>query len=144
MSPFTGAAQDSLVQAWDQVCAFQGDNTVQFQDALCDRWLQGLQPAVSSLVTQRTQAGLVQKYQDTLVVEISREKAEVNLARLHSLQCGVGTVWMDVLPNTETWELDDATVKSSLRCQLGVSPGPPSQKFHRCACDYQGMIPTMQ
>ena len=45
---------------------------------------------------------------------------------------------MDVLPTKETWELDDATVKSALRFQLGVSPGPPSHSFYRCACDYQG------
>ena len=138
MSPFTGAAQVSLVQAWDQVCAFQGDNTVQLQDALRAGSLPGLQRAVSSLVTQRTQARLMQKYKDMLAVDISREQAEVNLARLHSLQSGVGTAWMDVLPTKETWELDDATVKSALRFQLGVSPGPPSHTFYRCACDYQG------
>ena len=64
MSPFTGAAQVSLVQAWDQVC--QGDNTVQLQDALRAGLLPGLQRAVSSLVTQRTQARLMQTYKDML------------------------------------------------------------------------------
>ena len=42
-----------------------------------------------------------------------------------------------MLPTKETWELDDATVKSALRFQLGVSPGPPSHTFYRCTCDYQ-------
>ena len=120
MSPFTGAAQDSLVQAWDQVCAFQGDNTVQLQDALRAGSIPGLQRVVSSLVTQQTQARLMQKYKDMLAVDISREQAEDNLARLHSLQSGVGTAWMDVLPTKGTWELDDVTVKSALRFQLGV------------------------
>ena len=49
-----------------------------------------------------------------LAVDISREHAEDYLSRLHSLQSGVGTAWMDVLPTKETWELDDATVKLSL------------------------------
>ena len=49
----------------------------------------------------------MQKYKDMLAVDISREQAEVNLARLHSLQRGVVTAWMDVLPTKETWELDD-------------------------------------
>ena len=138
MSPFTGAAKDSLAQAWHQVCAFQGDNTVQLKDSLRAGSLQGLQRAVSLLVTQRTQAGLMQKYEDMRAVDISREKAEENLARLYGLHCGVGTAWMDVLPTKETRELDDATVKSALRFQLGASPGPPSETFYRCTCDYQG------
>ena len=46
MSPFTGAAQVSLVQAWDQVCTFQGDSTMQLQDALRAGSLRGLQRVV--------------------------------------------------------------------------------------------------
>ena len=57
------------MQAWDQVCAFQGDNTVQLQDALRAGSLPGLQRAVPSLVTQRTQARLMQKYKDMLAVD---------------------------------------------------------------------------
>ena len=104
---------DNLTHTHTQVCAFQGDNTVQLQDALRAGSLPGLQRAVSSIVTQRTQARLMQTYKDILAVDISREQAEVNLSRLHSLQSGVGTAWMDVLPTKETWELDDATVTVS-------------------------------
>ena len=97
----------------------------------------------------------MQKYEDMRAVVISGrreagsghlgENPEEDLACLHSLQCGVGTAWMDVLPTQGSWELDDATVKSAWRLQLGVSPAPPSQTFYRCACDYQGtVIPTMR
>ena len=102
---FTGAAQGSLLQVWDQVCAFQGDNTVQLQFVftLCvpGRY------QVSSIMTQSTQSGLMQTYKDMLAVPILCAKAEEILARLHSLQSGVGTEWMDVLPTKETWELDE-------------------------------------
>jgi hypothetical protein len=138
MLPFSGAALDPLVQAWDHVCTFRGDDTGPLQAALTAGTLPGLQRAVSSLVTQRTHDALLQKYRDMLAVDSTRVQAEENLARLHSLQRGVGTAWMDVLPTKATWELDDATVKSALRFQLGVSPGPPSQTFYRCTCDYQG------
>ena len=74
----------------------------------------------------------MQKYKDMLAVDISREQAEINLARLHSLQSGVGTAWMDVLPTKETWELDAATVKSALRGQKAAGKGAPLyRKDHR-------------
>ena len=107
-------------------------------DALDDGLLQGLQRTVSSQVTQHISERLQKKYRDMRAVDFSRQVGEENLARLLSLQRGVGTAWMDVLPTKETWELDDATVKSALRFQLGVSPGPPSHSFYKCPCDYQG------
>ena len=55
-------------------CEFQGENTVQLQDPLRGS-LPGLQRAVSSVVTQQTQAWLMQKYKDMLAVDISREQA---------------------------------------------------------------------
>jgi hypothetical protein len=57
---------------------------------------------------------------------------------LYSLEQGVGTAWLDVLPCKDQWELDDATVKSALRFMLGVSPGPPHQVFYKCSCGYKG------
>jgi hypothetical protein len=64
--------------------------------------------------------------------------AQEHLARLYSLEQGVGTAWLDVLPCKHQWELDDATVKSALRFMLGVSPGPPLQEFYQCPCGYKG------
>jgi hypothetical protein len=126
---FGDADTDALERAWDQVCAFRGEEQAQLQEALSAGTLQGLQRAVSTQVMKHTQERLLQRYWGMLAVDSSRQLAEESLARLHSLQRGAGTAWMDVLPTKETWELDDAMVKSALRSQLGVSPGPPSQPF---------------
>ena len=64
--------------------------------------LQRLQRVVSSEVTQHTQQLFMKKYRDMVAVEFSKQIGEVNLARLLSLQQGVGTAWMDVLPTKDT------------------------------------------
>ena len=51
-----------------------------------------------------------------------RERHTHTHTHTHSLQSGVGTAWMDVLPTKETWELDDSTVKSALRFQIWKWP----------------------
>jgi hypothetical protein len=73
-----------------------------------------------------------------LNADSTRVFAQDQLARVHSLEHGVGTAWLDVLPCKDQWELDDATVKSALRFMLGVSPGPPHQVFYKCSCGDQG------
>jgi hypothetical protein len=143
LCPFTGAAKQPLEQAWAQVCAFLGDEAgdvqaYSVQEAHDNGLLAGLQRSVSMQVTENTRALLLQKYEGRLADPAMKVNAQENLARLHSLQGGVGTAWMGVLPTKTQWELDDATVTSALRFQLGVSPGPPAQKFYRCSCCYQG------
>jgi hypothetical protein len=53
--------------------------------------------------------------------------AQQHLTRLLSPQHSVATAWLDVMPTKDSWEIDDITVKKSLRFMLGLSPGPPEQ-----------------
>jgi hypothetical protein len=108
------------------------------QEAHDNGLLAGLQRSVSMQVTEKTRTQLLQKYEGRLADPAMKVNVQENLARLHSLQGGVGTAWMGLLPTKTQWELDDATVTSALRFQLGVSPGPPAQLFYRCSCSYQG------
>jgi hypothetical protein len=87
---------------------------------------------------EQRHAKLLGKYRAMLGDDSTRATAQEHLARLHSLECGVGTCWLEVKPTKDQWQLDDATVKSALRFMLGVSPGPPHQACFQCACGYRG------
>ena len=73
-----------------------------------------------------------------LADDAPRVQAQEHLARLPSVQEGVGTSWLEVRPIKDQWELDDATMKSVLRFMLGVSPGPRQNSSFNCTCGHQG------
>ena len=80
----------------------------------------------------------IQKYKVQLDDDTTRVQAQEHLARLHGLQEGVGTGWLEVRSIKDQWELDDATMKSALRFMLGVSPGPRQNSSYTCTCGHQG------
>jgi hypothetical protein len=105
--------------------------------------LQTLQRRTSGVARDKRHESLLGKYRDMLPGDSSRVHAQERLARLNSLQHGRGTCWLEVKPTKDHWELDDATVKSTLRFMLGVNPGPPHQACFKCACGYREVIVTM-
>jgi hypothetical protein len=89
------------------------------------------------LADQRHDA-LLGKCEDMTQHPESKAVAEQHLARLLSLQRPVATAWLSIMPTKHWWEIDDSTVKSSIRFMLGVSPGPPDQTYFTCVCGYRG------
>jgi hypothetical protein len=138
-------ATAKMASSWEQVTAFcsqhepDGDTSVQnLMEAYAGGMLHQLQRRTSGVAREQRHAHLLGRYQAMLSVDTTRVQAQEHLARLYSLECGVGTCWLDVKPTKDQWELDDATVKSALRFMLGVSPGPPHQAFFQCACGHRG------
>jgi hypothetical protein len=94
------------------------------QEAHAGGLLQQLQCRTSGVTREKRHEHLLGKYRDMFRDDSTRLHAQEHLARLHSLQHGVGTCWLEVKPTKDQWELDDATVKSALRFMLGVNPDP--------------------
>jgi hypothetical protein len=143
--PFHQDRIASLSSSWEQVAAFLGGpeqheepRPVSLQEALARDFLQQLQRRANGVAQDTRHAQLLGKYRAMLGDDATRAFAQEHLARLHSLECGVGTCWLEVKPTKDQWELDDATVKSALRFMLGLSPGPPHQACFQCACGYKG------
>ena len=91
----------------------------------------GFQSAVSNTATERAKQQLFSKYEDRLTASgHNTVLAEEHLARLHSLQQGVGTAWMNAVPTKPTWELSDSSVSAALRFMLGVAPTSMSGQGH--------------
>lgn len=145
--PFKGEYGQGLLHTWQQVgaeCTCCGDCKCAEQEMLSlgeafeAGTLPGLQHVMSQKVADRCHAELLHKYQALLNSPDTRAVAEQHLARLHSLQHSVATAWLGILPTKGSYEIDNDTVKSALRFQLGVSPGPPDQACFRCLCGYRG------
>jgi hypothetical protein len=143
--PLSDARVDSLSSTWEQVAAFcltteqhEEPRPMNLQEALAEGLLPQLQRRANGVAQEQRHAKLLGKYRAMLGDDATRDLAQEHLARLHSLECGVGTCWLEVKPTKDQWELDDATVKSALRFMLGVSPGPPHQACFQCACGYRG------
>jgi hypothetical protein len=62
------------------------------------------------MAREQQHANLLGKHRAMLGDEATRVHAQLHLARLHSLQQGVGTCWLEVKPTKDQWELDDAMV----------------------------------
>lgn len=76
-----------------------------------------------SLRVKKAKQRLFSKYEQRLrALDDSTKLVEEPLARLHSLQQGVGTAWMKAVPTQPTWELSNAPVRAALRFMLGVDP----------------------
>ena len=91
----------------------------------------GFQSAVSNTATERAKQQLFSKYEDRVTASgHNTVLAEEHLARLHSLQQGVGTAWMNAVPTKPTWELSDSSVSAALRFMLGVAPTSMSGQGH--------------
>ena len=147
LQPFKGQSGDVLQELWTQVnstctckdaCACDGMEQVTLEQASTDKLLPGLQRATSSRLTDLLHHRLLKKYQDQLPNSDTRINAQQNLARLHSVQHSVATAWLSVLPSKPQWEIHNDTIATALRFMLGVSPGPSSQSYFRCACGYKG------
>jgi hypothetical protein len=143
--PLSGAHAMLLQASWEQVTAFcsgpeddASTGQMTLQEAHAGGLLQQLQRRTSGVAREKRHEKLLGKYRAMLRDDSTRVQAQEHLARLHSLQQGVGTCWLDVKPTKDQWELDDATVKSALRFMLGVNPGPPHQACFQCACGYRG------
>jgi hypothetical protein len=142
--PLGAAGDEDLAACWLQLTAFSNEGegphlkASTIQDAHSAGELQQLQRSIGGAVQAELHSLLLGKYEAQLSSEATRVQAQEHLARLHSLQQGVGTCWLDVRPTKDQWELDDATVKSALRFMLGVSPGPAHQAFFQCSCGYKG------
>jgi hypothetical protein len=143
--PLSDAYATVLQSSWEQVAAFcsgpEHDTSIgqmSLQEAHAGGLLQQLQRRTSGVAREKRHEKLLGKYRAMLRDDSTRVQAQEHLARLHSLQQGVGTCWLDVKPTKDQWELDDATVKSALRFMLGVNPGPPHQACFQCACGYRG------
>jgi hypothetical protein len=66
-------------------------------DVVRNEQLRVLQHKVSGVLTQQRRSGLLGKYQGMLAADSTRVLAQEQLARLCSLEQGVGTAWPDVL-----------------------------------------------
>ena len=143
--PLSADGISSLSNCWETVAAFclsaeqhEEPRSMTLQEALTAGLLQKLQRKASGIAQDKRHSQLLGKYRAMLGDAATRDFAQEHLARLHSLECGVGTCWLEVKPTKDQWALDDATVKSALRFMLGVSPGPPHQACFQCACGYRG------
>ena len=106
----TGAAQ--LDSYWESVQAFltkPGEVAVAggFQDAVAQKQVTGLQSAVSNTATERAKQQLFSKYEDRVTASgHNTVLAEEHLARLQSLQQGVGTAWVHLnLTHSCAWAM---------------------------------------
>ena len=140
--PLSACDDEDLTACWQQVTEFSdgpadlAGKTV--LEAHTGALLGPLQRRISAAASEKAEQQLLGKYTAQLGNADTKVHAQEHLARLHGLQQGVGTAWLDVRPTRDRWELDDATVKSALRFMLGVSPGPAHQDYFRCSCGYKG------
>ena len=130
--PFKRECGQGLLQTCQQVgaeccgkCKCAQQDVLSLGEAFEAGTLPGLQHVMYLKVAGRRHAELFHKYQAMLNSPDTRAAAEQHLARLHSQQHSVATAWLGILPTKESYEIDNDTVKSALRFQLGVSPGPP-------------------
>ncbi len=100
--------------------------------------LPGLQHAMSQKLADRSHAQLLAKYEAMTQCPDTKVAGEEHLARLLSVQHSVATAWLNIMPTKDSWEIDNSTVKTALRFQLGVSAGPPEQSYFHCVCGYRG------
>lgn len=119
-------------------CKCDQMTTLTMEEAFHGNTLFGLQHAMSQRVSDRGHFELMSKYQNMTQMPGSKEQAEKHLARLLSIQHPVSTAWLNILPTKDSWNIDDATVKSALRFMLGLSPGPKGQQHFSCECRQQG------
>lgn len=147
LQPFTGKSGDMLTRAYEHIasactcksaCVCSSLQKLSLAEAMQGNTLSGLQHAISEKLADRRHVLLSRKYEDMAAVADTRVVAEQNLARLNSLQHSVSTAWLNIMHTKDTWEIDDGTVKTALRFQLGVSAGPPDQAYFRCVCGYRG------
>ena len=101
-------------------------------------FLKKLQRSAGNCATGKLHTQLPQKYKVQLDDDTTRVQAQEHLCRLHSLQEGVGTGWLEVRPIKDQWELNDATMNSALIFMLGLSPGPRQSSSFTCTCGHQG------
>jgi hypothetical protein len=99
--PLSAAAGGDLAACWQQVTAFcSGRDNFQLEaqsmlEARQAGELQQLQRRVGGLAQEDLHSRLLDKYKAQLG-EATRVHAQEHLARLHSLEQGVGTCWLDV------------------------------------------------
>jgi hypothetical protein len=147
LQPFRGESGVLLQQVWQQItatCTCKGICTctqleaVSLPEALDAGTLSSLQHVMSQKLADQRHDALLGKYESMAQHAETKAVAEQHLARLLSLQHGVATAWLNIMPTKDSWEIDDSTVKSALRFMLGVSPGPPEQTYFKCVCGYRG------
>jgi hypothetical protein len=106
--PLSDARVGSRSSTWEQVAAF-GLTTEQhaeprpmnLQEALAEGLLPQLQRRANGVAQERRHAKLLGKYRAMLGDDATRDLAQEHLARLHSLECGVGTCWLEVKPTED-------------------------------------------
>lgn len=154
--PLSGTGVERLDRYWESIkpflskpgamagagaTAFAGS----FQEACDQQQVQGLQRAVSQTVTEQAKQLLFSKYEARLTAgDHSTLVAEQHLARLHSLQQGIGTAWMNAVPTKPTWELSNASVTAALRFMLGVDPTNRSGAGHDAMSSQQSKLWTLR
>jgi hypothetical protein len=149
--PLSDAGVAALGASWEQVVAYCRTSELDADplpnsllEAHAAGLLQLLQRKVSGVARERRRGNLFGKYRALLGDEATRVHAQEHLARLHSLQEGVVSCWLEVKPTKDQWELDDATVNSALRFMLGVNPVPPEQACFSVHVGTRDLMPTMQ
>ena len=116
---------DLINTYWNEATAFRAmSEAIDIHSAHDLGLLKKLQRSAGYCAKDKLHAQLLQKYKVQLDDDAIRVQVQENLTRLHSLQEGVGTGWLEVRPIKDQWELDEATMTSALRFMLGVSPGP--------------------
>ena len=130
---------DLINTYWSEATAFGAMwEAIDIRSAHDLGFLKKLQRSAGNCAKDKLRTQLLQKDEVQLADDATRVQTQEHLARLHSLQEGVGTSWLEVRPVKDQWELDDATMKSALRFMLGVSPGPRQHSSFNCTCGHQG------
>ena len=132
-------SSDLISTYWSEATAFGAmSEAIDIRSAHDLGFLKKLQPSAGNCAKDKLHTQLLQKYEVQLADDATRVQAQEHLARLHSLQEGVGTSWHEVRPGKDQWELDDATMQSALRFMLGISPGPHQNSSFNCTCGPPG------
>jgi hypothetical protein len=144
---FKGETGKQLEELWGQLnstctckgaCMCEQIQVTSLFDALNAGMFLSLQRGMSVKVADTLHSQLLDRCQAMLACADTRVAAEQHLARLHSVLHSVATAWLKILTVKEQWHIDNDTAKSVLRFMLRLSPGPPSQKYFRCSCGFQG------
>jgi hypothetical protein len=107
-----------------------GDSPAQYQDTMVALLIYRAYSWLRPLATQQGQKQVMKTCQH-MPTEVSYlERAREFLSCLNGLQCGICSVWMDVLPALDSWELGHATVKSSLIIQQSFWEPLPRFSLH--------------
>ena len=130
---------DPINTYWNEATAFGAmSEAIDIHSAHDLGSMKKLQRSAGNCAKGKLHTQPIQKYKVQLDDDTTRVQAQEHLARLHGLQEGVGTGWLEVRSIKDQWELDDATMKSALRFMLGVSPGPRQNSSFTCTCGHQG------